>query len=118
MFEKLKTSLSTDSKRAITVGFAVGDAETITFASQLIFTLRESNWDVTPVGHWYESQFVPGLRVLGTDTDSKNLLKKALTDAQIPYNEEPVPVPGMFHGGTPDETILFLYIGTKPPPKF
>jgi len=26
-----------------------------------------------------------------------------------------VPVPGMFHGGTPDETILFLYIGTKPP---
>jgi hypothetical protein len=118
--EKLKTSLAGVAKRSITVGFAVGDPETISFAIQLINLLTADNWEVSAVGHWYESQLVPGVRVIGADSEGKSILKTALTSAQIPFSADPVPIPGMYNGGPPlpDETKLFLYVGTKPAPKF
>jgi hypothetical protein len=119
-FSKLQAALNDGSARTLILGFAVGDAESIAFASQILAAFAATKWNVTPVGHWYESQLVPGVRVLGSDAEGVAMLEKALANAQIPFTTDSVPTPGMYNTaiGTPDETKLFLYIGTKPPPKF
>ena len=72
------------------------------------------------INNWYESQIVAGVRVLGTDTEGTQLIKDALTSADIPFVNAPVPVPGLYNGppSVPDETKLLLYVGTKIHPTF
>jgi hypothetical protein len=120
-FLKLKSALAGNPARPVTLGYAVGDPESITFASQILAAFEGTNWQVLPVGHWYESELVSGVRVLGSDVEGADLIKQALTSAKIPFSIDPVPIPGMYAHpptGVPDEKKLLLYLGTKPPPKF
>jgi hypothetical protein len=116
--EIFKTEIAEGAGRAITLGFAVGDPESISFAIQLSDLLLGEKWHVMPVGHWYEGSLVSGLRVLGSDLHGSEIIKHALTAVGLTYSTEAVPIPPMYHGGTPDETRLFLYVGTKSAPRF
>jgi hypothetical protein len=115
--DRLTTSLTIQIKKPIILGYAVGDPESIALASQLFEIFKRANWDVTAVGHWYESQVVPGLRLLGTDEADKAIIRSALAMARLIFIEDPIPTPGMYNGApsVPDETKLFLYVGTRYP---
>jgi hypothetical protein len=116
--QKFENAISSGAERQLTIGFAVGDPESISLAIQIVNLFLTAHWNVQTVGHWYEGSLVPGIRVLGSDQAGSALIKNALTAANLPYSSEPVPIPPMYHGGTPDERRLFLYLGTKPAPNF
>ena len=118
-FAKLHRALADNTGRPITIGFAVGDPETIAFTGQIFAAFQATTWSPVPVGHWYESVIVQGVRVLGSDTEGTKLIERALAAADIPFTHEGVPVPPTYNNpasGVPDETKLFLYIGTKARP--
>jgi hypothetical protein len=117
--ERFENAVAQGTGRPITVGYAVGDPESIALGAQLSDLLLMAHWDVSFVGHWYEGVLVPGIRVLGSDEIGQKLIRNALTAVDLPYSDEPMPIPPMYHGtGISGETRLFLYVGTKPPPKF
>lgn len=101
----------------IKLAYVAADPEVLGLAIQFSKVLEAAQWKILPESMTFSSQLIFEIRVPGPENEAVNLLRKALTDAHIPFSTEDVPKPDMSFGHSgPEQPTATLFIGSKRPP--
>lgn len=114
--DKLVEILS-ERKDLIKLAYVAADPEVLGLAIQFSKVLNLAKWRVFPESMTFSSSLVFDIRLPGPENETVELLRRAFSEAKIPFSTEEVPKPDMSFVRSGAETpSAIVFIGSKRPP--
>jgi hypothetical protein len=114
--EALRSILS-EKPGTVNLRYTDGDPEALFLAIQIEQILHASHWQVAPGAIKPANAIVFGIHLPDADTAAAATLRRAFSEAHVPFSPSPVPDGPQFSVANIDGAPM-LMVGSRPPPQF